>query len=110
MPVGLLLAGVSLVSCIDYVSQLAALGYIGSYFMVCVAAPFFLASLGHLTWRAVAASAAALVLLAGVMIQSVYPVPPAPACYLPYVFAATMGAGFLVSWRIRGAAAAPKPA
>jgi amino acid transporter len=99
-PVGLLFAGVSLVSCINYVSQIAALGYIGSYFMVCVAAPFFLSSVGQLGWKAIAASVAALLLLAGVLVQSVYPVPPSPACYLPYIFAATMGAGFLVSLRI----------
>jgi amino acid transporter len=109
-PAGMLLAGVSLVSCISYISQLAALGYIGAYFMVCVAAPFFLASVGQLSRGAIAASAAALVLLAGVMVQSVYPVPPAPACYLPYIFAATMGAGFLVSLRIKGAGRPPPPA
>ncbi len=105
MPVGMLLWGVSLVSCIDYVSQLAALGYIGSYFMVCLAAPFFLASVGCLTRGGIAASVAALVLLAAVLVQSVYPVPPAPACYLPYVFAAAMAAGFAASWWVQRAAA-----
>ena len=105
MPVGMLLWGVSLVSCIDYVSQLAALGYIGSYFMVCLAAPFFLASVGCLTRGGIAASVAALVLLAAVLVQSVYPVPPAPACYLPYVFAAAMAAGFAASWWVQMAAA-----
>src|SRR5580658_1790754 len=110
MPVGLLFAGVSLVSCINYVSQIAALGYIGAYFMVCVAAPFFLASVGQLGWGAIAASVAALVLLTGVLVQSVYPVPPAPACYLPYIFAATTGAGFLVSLRIQASAAGRKTA
>jgi amino acid transporter len=110
MPAGLLLSGVSLVSCINYVSQLAALGYIGAYFMVCVAAPFFLRSVGELGPGAIAASAAALVLLAGVLVQSVYPVPPSPACTLPSIFAATMGAGFLVSLRIKGAARPPAAA
>jgi amino acid transporter len=100
-PIVMLFSGVTLVSCIDYVSQLAALGFIGAYFMVCLAAPFFLAGLGHLGWKAIAASVAALLLLAGVMVQSVYPVPPSPACYLPYVFAATIGAGFFISWRVK---------
>jgi amino acid transporter len=104
-PVGMLWAGVTLVSCIDYVSQLAALGYIGAYFMVCLAAPFFLKDLGHLSWKGTAASVAALLLLAGVMVQSVYPAPSPPASYLPYVFAGAMGAGFLLSWRIKSAAA-----
>jgi hypothetical protein len=43
----------------------------------------------------------ALLLLGVVMVQSVYPVPPAPACYLPYAFAATVAVGFAVSWGVR---------
>jgi hypothetical protein len=93
---------VTLYSVIDYVSQLSALGFIGSYFMVCLAAPFFLAREGCASWQRVAASASALLLLAVVMFQSVYPVPPRPACYLPYVFAATIAAGMAVSLTVRG--------
>ena len=110
IPVGLLFARVTLYSVIDYVSQLAALGFIGAYFMVCLAAPFFLAKQGALSKPRIAASVAALVLLGVVMVQSVYPVPPAPACYLPYVFAATIAAGAAVSWRMRGAPSSPLPA
>ncbi len=107
IPAGMLLSGISLVACIDYGSQLAAFGYIGAYFMVCLAAPFFMAAQKGLRWHGIAASAAALVLLAAVMVQSVYPVPPAPACYIPYVFAASMAAGIAVSlWVRRGAPAA----
>jgi amino acid transporter len=102
IPSGLLFAGVTLYSVIDYVSQLSALGFIGSYFMVCLAAPFFLAREGCASWQRVAASASALLLLAVVMFQSVYPVPPRPACYLPYVFAATIAAGMAVSLTVRG--------
>jgi len=106
-PAGLLLSGVSLVSCIDYLSQLAALGFIGSYFLVCLAAPFFLAGLGCLHWQGVAVSASALLLLAGVLVQSVYPVPEKPACYLPYVFLSLMAAGMCLSWRLSRPAEAP---
>jgi len=109
-PVGLLILGVSLVSSIDYLSQLAALGFIGSYFMVCLASPFFLKGLGCLRWRGVAASVAALLLLAAVMVQSVYPVPQGPARYLPYVFVATITVGIAASWWVRRGAPASKPA
>jgi hypothetical protein len=44
---------------------------------------------------------AALILLAGVMVQSVYPVPEAPACYLPYEFVAIVAFGLFLSWRVR---------
>jgi amino acid transporter len=97
VPVAMLAAGVSLYSVIDYVSQLAALGFIGSYFMVCLAAPFFLSRRGALGGPAVAAAVSALVLLAVVLAQSVYPVPPAPACYLPYAFALVVAAGLAAS-------------
>ncbi len=110
VPVVLLFAGVTLYSIIDYVSQLAALGFIGAYFMVCLASPFFLKKEGGLRWDTIAASVAALALLCIVMVQSVYPVPPSPACYLPYVFAVTMAAGVAASWWVRSAPGALKPA
>jgi amino acid transporter len=106
IPVVLLFAGVSLYSIIDLVSQLAALGFIGAYFMVCLAAPFFLRREGCLSWGGIAASVSALVLLCLVMVQSVFPVPPSPACYLPYIFAATIAAGVAASWWVRSA---PRP-
>jgi amino acid transporter len=109
-PVGVLLAGCTLVACIDYLSQLAALGFIGSYFMVCLAVPFYLTRLGCLRWPTMLISATALILLAGVMVQSVYPVPPAPACYLPYVFVAIVAFGLFLSWRVRRQAPAGAPA
>ena len=107
---GLLAAGVSLVSCIDYLSQLAALGFIGSYFMVCLAVPFFLRRLSLLRWPALAASASALVLLAAVMVESVFPAPEGPARFLPYVFLALLAGGLSFSWWVRrGTAPIPTP-
>jgi amino acid transporter len=91
----------SFVTFIDYASQLAALGYIGAYFMTCLAAPFFLAGIGRLRWPGIVAALAALLLLAGVMVQSVLPVPAAPERYLPYVFAAVVGVGLLSSYLVR---------
>jgi amino acid transporter len=100
-PAGLLAAGVPLVSCIDYLSQLAALGFIGSYFMVCLAVPFFLARAGTLRWPAAASAASALVLLAAVMVESVYPAPEGAARLLPYVFLALVAGGTFLSMGLR---------
>ncbi|HZZ58922.1 MAG TPA: APC family permease [Opitutaceae bacterium] len=96
-PTLLLFADMPTVSVVDNLSQLAALGYIGSYFLVCLAAPFYLASQGRLRWGGLAVAVAALLLLGLVMGQSVFPVPPAPARYLPYVFLGTVAAGFCIS-------------
>jgi hypothetical protein len=68
--------------------------------MVCAAAAFFLAREGSLRWAALGASVLALVLLAGVLVQSVYPAPPFPSCELPFIFAAVVAAGYMFSrWR-----------
>ena len=105
-PVGVLVSGISLVSCIDYLSQLAALGFIGAYFMVCLAAPYYLRKSGQLGAAGVLFSVAALLLLTGVLLLSVYPVPSAPACYLPYVFAALTAGGCAYSLTLQTRAAA----
>jgi amino acid transporter len=91
-------SGISFVSYIDYGSQLTAFGFVATYFMVCLAAPFFLATLGVRHWKWSAASVAALVLLGVVMFQSLYPVPEGLVRYLPYVFGGTVLAGSLVSY------------
>jgi amino acid transporter len=98
--VAMVFSGITFVSFIDYGSQLTALGFIATYFTVCLAAPFFLASLGELNWKWVAASLSALLLLGVVMVQSLFPIPEAPVRYLPYIFAATVAAGFLLSYRL----------
>ncbi len=101
-PLGLLALGTSLVSTIDFLSQLAALGFIGSYFMVCLAAPFFLRQSGAFSPKIVSVSAAALLILAGVMARSVYPAPEGPARLLPYVFLGLVATGLLLSRLSRG--------
>jgi amino acid transporter len=100
LPAAMLGAGVSLVSCIVIITQLASLGFIATYLMVCLAAAFYLAREGRLRWAALGASVLALVLLAGVLVQSFYPAPPFPACELPFIFAAVVAAGYMFSrWK-----------
>ena len=94
---GPLALGMSAVDCGDYTGVIAGLGYIASYGLVCVAAPFFLSRQHALNSAHVAAAAGALVVLSIVLVLTVYPVPPAPWCYLPYIFLALVGAGWLVT-------------
>jgi amino acid transporter len=106
-PFAMAASGITFVAYIDYGSQLAALGFVGAYFLICLAAPFFLARLGRLRWPWIVASLAALVLLAGVMVLSLYPVPDAPVCYLPYIFAGVVGTGLSFSLALRPGPAVP---
>ena len=96
-PVALLLARVLLPDCINYITQLASFGFIGSYFLVCLAMPFFLIRRKILRRLDVAVSAAALPILAVVLALSVFPVPAAPWRYLPYLFLVAVLTGIAIS-------------
>jgi amino acid transporter len=96
-PVALLLAKVLLPDCINYLTQLASFGFIGSYFLVCLAMPFFLLRRKILHRLDVAVSAAALLILAAVLALSVFPIPDAPWRYLPYLFLAAVFIGIATS-------------
>jgi amino acid transporter len=85
-PLGLLAAGISLSSCIDYLSQLSAFGYILAYFFVCLAMPFYLYRQQALAPRHLVIVSGALAILGLVLTLSVFPVPPPPWRYLPYIF------------------------
>jgi amino acid transporter len=89
--------GLSAVDCGDYTGVIAALGYISSYAFVCIAAPFCLFRKHTLKAWQLAASAGAVVVLSIVFGLTVYPVPPAPWRYLPYIFLALLVAGCLVT-------------
>jgi amino acid transporter len=67
---------------------LAAFGFIVAYLLVSIAAPFYVKSLGQLKPWHVFIAVASVVLLMVPTIGSVYPVPPAPVKYFPYMFAA----------------------
>jgi amino acid transporter len=96
-PVALLLAKVLLPDCINYITQLASFGFIGSYFLVCLAMPFFLLRRKILCPLDVVVSVAALLILAVVLALSVFPVPAAPWRYLPYLFLAAVVTGIAIS-------------
>lgn len=67
---------------------LAAFGFIVAYILVSIAAPLYVKSLGQLKPYHIGIAVASLVLLLIPTIGSVYPVPPAPVKYFPYMFAA----------------------
>jgi amino acid transporter len=101
VPVGLILKGVGTAACIDYLSQLAALGFIAAYFFVSLALPFFLRREGLLKPVGIAVAAGALLVLGVVLVLSLYPVPEPPYQYLPYAFVGLVLLGIFSSWLCR---------
>jgi amino acid transporter len=99
IPVTLLLMRVSLSDCINYVTQLTSYGFISSYFLVCLALPFYLYRRKLLLGVDVIISVAALLILTVVLGLSVFPVPDAPWRYLPYLFFLLVLTGTGISWR-----------
>ena len=80
---------------------MGAFGFLGAYFFIAVAAPVFLKKRNELKGRDVALCVAAVVLMLIPAVGSVYPVPPAPVKYFPYIFLAylVIGAFRVVSLR-----------
>jgi amino acid transporter len=93
VPAVLLLAGVHLDDAMDYLMQIASFGFLGGYFLVCLAAPFYLARRKKLHPVAAAAAALALCAIGATWLWSVYPLPDPPWRYLPFVFAVLLAGG-----------------
>ena len=106
LPISLLLWRVSLADCVNYLTQLASYGFIASYFLVCLALPFYLRKRNILRRSDALMSGAALLILGIVLALSVFPVPDAPWRYLPYIFFAFVLGGVCASWRYQRASAA----
>ncbi|MGD0966069.1 MAG: APC family permease [Candidatus Acidiferrales bacterium] len=92
-------SGVSMANAMDYLMQIAALGFLGGYLLVCLAAPVYLASQGGLRLHQLAAAILTMCILGAVLLLSLVPVPPGPSRYLPYTFAALLIIGMLFSGR-----------
>ena len=78
-------------------TQLTSYGFITSYFLVCLALPFYLWRGKMLRRFDLIVSCAALLILTVVLGLSVFPVPDAPWRYLPYIFLAFVLLGFGIS-------------
>jgi amino acid transporter len=83
-----LMGGMAVGDMFNDAGTLAAFGFIVAYLLVTIAAPFYVKSLGQLKPWHIFICVASLVLLMVPTIGSVYPVPPAPVKYFPYMFAA----------------------
>ncbi|MDR3705312.1 MAG: APC family permease [Paludibacteraceae bacterium] len=68
------------------VGTIATLAFIVAYILVSVAAPVYLFHNKKLKLKNILISAASIIFLGVAIVGSVYPVPPAPLNYLPYIF------------------------
>ena len=105
--VGMAVGHVALLDAFNDVGTLAAFGFIVPYVLISLAAPFYLRSVGALRPVHVALCLAALALLVIPAVGSVYPVPPAPAKYFPYLFLIYLAVGASLVTIRRGRLAVP---
>jgi len=78
---------------------MGAFGFLGSYFLVTIAAPIFVKKRDELTAKDLAICATALLLMLIPAVGSVYPVPDAPVRYFPYIFLGYLALGGVrVAW------------
>jgi amino acid transporter len=65
---------------------MGAFGFLGAYTLICIAAPLYLKTIGELKTKDMVVCGLALAMLLIPAVGSVYPVPPAPVNYFPYIF------------------------
>jgi len=70
-----------------------AMGFCGAYVLISLATPFYLKKIGELKSRHIAVAVISVALLTVPIFGTVYPVPPAPMNYFPYIFLAYLVAG-----------------
>src|SRR5579875_133004 len=78
--------GTSPLTMFDDAGTLAAFGFLFAYFMITVAAPFYLRKIGELRTRHVAVAVIAFACLMVPTVGSFYPAPPWPVNLFPYLF------------------------
>jgi amino acid transporter len=82
--------GTSPLTIFDDAGTMAAFGFLFAYFMITVAAPFYLRKLGELRPRHILIAIAAFACLMVPTVGSFYPAPPWPVNLFPYLFLAFM--------------------
>jgi amino acid transporter len=97
IPVVMLSQGSGVRLTINFLSQLGSLGLIGGYLLMVLALPLYLLYRGLLRKTDVAVALSGLALLLLVLFFSVYPVPPAPYCYLSAIFLGSALIGISIS-------------
>jgi amino acid transporter len=98
LPAGIMtLAGFSVFDIYGLVGTLATFGFLTAYILVSAAAPLYLRAQGRLTRQAIGISILAVLAMGAALLGSVYPVPPAPYSFLPYLYAVLLFGGFVCS-------------
>ncbi|MEJ1962850.1 MAG: APC family permease [Gammaproteobacteria bacterium] len=95
IPTTAVLSHIAPLDLFNYVGTCAAFGFMVPYFLITIAAPAYLKSLGELTTRDMLGCGASLALLIIPAVGSVYPRPPAPVMYFPYIFLAYIAIGMV---------------
>jgi amino acid transporter len=78
--------GTSALTLFGDAGAMAACGFLFAYYMITVAAPFYLRKLGQLRQRDVLIAVLAFVCLMVPTVGSFYPAPPSPVNLFPYIF------------------------
>ncbi len=84
------------IDCFNYAGLFGAMGFCGAYVLISLATPFYLKKIGELKPLNIAMSAIALLLLIVPIVGTVWPQPPAPENYFPYIFGAYVIAGIVL--------------
>ncbi|MGB8655144.1 MAG: APC family permease [Candidatus Acidiferrales bacterium] len=92
-PLAMLFWRITPLNILGYLGSLATYGFLFAYVLIAVASPVYLRRRGELSAMSVGVAIAALALLAMPLVGAVYPVPAAPANYLPYIFLALLVLG-----------------
>ncbi len=87
------LTGMAPLDIFNDAGTMAAFGFLVPYILITIGAPLYVKSLGEMKPYHWAIAAASLILLIIPTVGSVYPVPPAPLMYYPYVFVAYLAIG-----------------
>ena len=97
------ITGMATLDAFNDAGTMGAFGFLGAYTLICIAAPLYLWKISELKTKEMILCIAALALLLIPAVGSVYPVPPAPVNYFPYIFGIYLAAGLFraVAYKIR---------
>jgi amino acid transporter len=93
VPTLMIISKIAVLDAFNFVGTLAAFGFLVAYFLTTVATPVYLRSLGQLKAGHLGMAGAAILLMLIPAVGSVWPVPPAPVLYFPYIFLAYLAVG-----------------
>mgnify|MGYP001209479064 CR=1 FL=1 len=97
IPSMMIVSHVAVLDAFNFAGTLGAFGFLGAYFLVSIAAPFYLKSIGALRPADVVISALAVLFMLVPAVGSVYPVPAPPTDKFVYVFVAYLLLGYVLS-------------